>query len=307
MNLDDIRELVEDFATELRRKNRRPKTVEVYRVHIGYFADYLLAASLPTNAPDITRDHIGAYIESLLQRTNRRTGAPLSPQYARSQYRSLQQFFKYLAAEEIIGADPFDKMSLPDAPDKLVPVPSLESLRTLLEECAGTDFESRRDNAIIRLFADTGCRCGEVANLRVDDLDFEEDTALVIGKGGRPRSSPFGDKTRIALRRYLRARAQHPFGSKSDRLWLGRQGPMTDHGVRQMLERRAKAAGIEHIHPHMLRHWFAHNWLANGGQEQDLMMLAGWRSRQMLDRYGKSVATERAKTAHRSARLGDKL
>ncbi|WP_328410954.1 tyrosine-type recombinase/integrase [Nocardia sp. NBC_00403] len=297
----------DDFATELRRKNRAKKTIDVYLVHIGYFADYLISKSLSTEAPDITRDHIGGYIETLLAGTNRRTGEPLSPQYARSQYRSLQQFFKYLAVEEIIDVDPFIKLSLPDAPDKLVPVPTVEALRKLLEECAGTDFVSRRDNAIIRLFADTGCRCGEVANLAVDDLDFEEDTALVVGKGGRPRSSPFGDKTRIALRRYLRARGQHPFAKKSERLWLGRQGPMTDHGIRQMLERRAQAAGIEHIHPHMLRHWFAHNWLANGGQEQDLMMLAGWRSRQMLDRYGKSVADERAKSAHRRARLGDKL
>ncbi|WP_174189946.1 tyrosine-type recombinase/integrase [Nocardia barduliensis] len=144
-------------------------------------------------------------------------------------------------------------------------------MRALLDQCAGTDFDSRRDNAIIRLFADTGCRCGEVANLGLDDLDFEENSALVVGKGGRPRSSPFGDKTRIALRRYLRARNQHQFAKKSDRLWLGRQGPMTDHGIRQMLERRAEAAGIDHIHPHMLRHWFAHNWLANGGQEQDLI------------------------------------
>ncbi|MEV6098562.1 tyrosine-type recombinase/integrase [Nocardia sp. NPDC051981] len=306
-SLDDIRELKDDFATELRRKNRAKKTIDVYLVHIGYFADYLLSEALPIEAPDITRDHIGGYIETLLSRTNRRTGEPLSPQYARSQYRSLQQFFKYLTAEEIIAVDPFDKLSLPDAPDKLVPVPSIESLKALLDECSGTDFISRRDNAIIRLFADTGCRCGEVANLAVDDLDFEEDSALVVGKGNRPRSSPFGDKTRIALRRYLRVRAQHPFATRSDRLWLGRQGPMTDHGIRQMLERRAEAAGIGHIHPHMLRHWFAYNWLANGGQEQDLMMLAGWRSRQMLDRYGKSVADERAKAAHRRARLGDKL
>ncbi|ASF09115.1 hypothetical protein NBRGN_067_00350 [Nocardia brasiliensis NBRC 14402] len=303
-SLADIRELKDDFATELRRKNRAKKTIDVYLVHIGYFAEYLISEALPTEAPEITRDHIGGCIETLLSRTNRRTGEPLSPQYARSQYRSLQQFFKYLTAEEIIVSDPFDKMSLPD---KLVPVPSIESLKTLLDGCSGTDFESRRDNAIIRLFADTGCRCGEVANLEVDDLDFEEDTVLVIGKGGRPRSSPFGDKTRIALRRYLRTRSQHTFAKKSERLWLGRQGPMTDHGIRQMLERRAQAVGIEHIHPHMLRHWFAHNWLANGGQEQDLMMLAGWRSRQMLDRYGKSVADERAKSAHRRARLGDKL
>nr|WP_280466629.1 phage integrase N-terminal SAM-like domain-containing protein [Nocardia cyriacigeorgica] len=181
VSLDDIRELRDDFATELRRKNRAKKTIDVYLVHIGYFADYLISEGLPTDAPEITRDHIGGYIETLLTRTNRRTGEPLSPQYARSQYRSLQQFFKYLAAEEIIESDPFDRLSLPDAPDKLVPVPSLESLRALLDQCAGTDFDSRRDNAIVRLFADTGCRCGEIANLDLDDLDFEEDSALVEG------------------------------------------------------------------------------------------------------------------------------
>ncbi|MGW0247965.1 tyrosine-type recombinase/integrase [Nocardia goodfellowii] len=306
-SLDDIRELDDDFATELRRKNRAKKTIDVYLLHIGYFAEYLVSEGLPTEAPEITRNHIGGYIEELLTRTNKRTQEPLSPQYARSQYRSLQQFFKYLAAEEIIESSPFDKMSPPDAPDQLVPVPSIESLRKLLDLCSGKDFTALRDNAIIRMFADTGCRCGEIANLAVDDLDFEEDSAMVIGKGNRPRSVPFGDKTRIALRRYLRARAQHSFAKKSDRLWLGRQGPLTDHGIRQMLERHAETAGIDHIHPHMLRHWFAHNWLVNGGQEQDLMMLAGWRSRQMLDRYGKSVADERAKVAHRRARLGDKL
>lgn len=153
------------------------------------------------------------------------------------------------------------------------------------------------------MFADTGCRCGEVSNLAVDDLDFEEDTALVVGKRGRPRSSPFSDKTGFALRRYLRARAvitrarRRANGSGSVD-----KGQMTDHGIRQMLDRRAKAAGIEHIYPHMLRRWFAHNWLANGGQEQDLMMRAGWRSCQMLDRYGKSVADERVKSGARRCR-----
>lgn len=82
---------------------------------------------------------------------------------------------------------------------------------------------------------------------------------------------------------------------------------MTDHGIGQLIERRCQAAGIDHIHPHQFRHFFAHDWLDNGGQEQDLMMLAGWRSRQMLAKYGKSVADERAKAAHRRARLGDQI
>lgn len=308
LDLDDIRELKDDFTTELRRKNRSKRTIDGYATHIDYFAAYLAEMSLPTDAPAITRDVIGGYIEHLLTRPNSRTGELLSPQYARSQYRSLQQFFKYLFAEEIVPVDPFDRLSLPDAPDKIVPVPNADSLRTLLNECSGPSFDDRRDNAIIRLFADTGCRCGEVAGLGLDDLDFAENTVLVLGKGRRPRSTPFGDKTRTAIRKYLRVRAKHPKAVNGQpALWLGRMGPMTDHGIRQMLERRAASAGIEHIHPHMLRHWFAHNWLANGGQEQDLMMLAGWRSRQMLDRYGKSVADERAKDAHRRARLGDQL
>jgi hypothetical protein len=57
----------------------------------------------------------------------------------------------------------------------------------------------------------------------------------------------------------------------------------------------------------LFRHTFAHTWLANGGQEQDLMRLAGWRSREMVGRYGASAADERARDAHRRAGLADKL
>ncbi|MEU1205495.1 tyrosine-type recombinase/integrase [Nocardia sp. NPDC005825] len=308
LELDNLRELKDDFATELRRRNRSKNTIDGYLVRIDYFIEFLDENELPTVAPEVTRDHVGAFIESLLTRPNKRTGKPLSAEYARSHYRALQQFFKYLAAEDIINGDPFDRMTLPDAPERLVPVPADDALRALLSECAGADFYDLRDTAIIRFFTDTGCRAGEVAALSIDDLDFVENTALVVGKGRRPRVVPFGDKTRTALRKYLRARAKHP-KAKTDEtaVWLGNLGRVTDHGIRQMLERRAAAAGIDHVHPHLFRHWFAHTWLANGGQEQDLMMLAGWRSRQMLDRYGKSVADERAKAAHRRARLGDKL
>src|SRR5262249_5146863 len=137
-------------------------------------------------------------------------------------------------------------------------------------------------------------------------IDLDADVALVLGKGRRPRACPFGDKTGQAIERYLRERGKHRL-ARSTQLWIGGRGGMTDNGIGQMLRRRATQAGLEHLPPHMFRHTFAHRWLADGGQEQDLMRLAGWRSREMLARYGASAADQRAREAHRRMRLGDRL
>jgi integrase len=122
---------------------------------------------------------------------------------------------------------------------------------------------------------------------------------------------PFGAKTAQGIDRYLRIRAQHAQAG-SPRLLLGLRGAMTVDGVREVLEVlevlevRGRQAGVEGVHPHRFRHTFAHRWLAGGGQQRDLMMLAGWRSDEMLSRYATSTAVERAHAAQPPA-LDDRV
>jgi site-specific recombinase XerD len=149
-------------------------------------------------------------------------------------------------------------MRPPSLEDKPVPVIPDDALRALLKACEGRDFENRRDAALIRVFVDTGIRLGEMADMRIDDLDLDQRVALVTGKGRRSRVVPLGAKAIRALDRYVeRARPAHPHADEPW-LWLGAKGRMTDSGIAQMLRRRCHEAGIAPIHAHQFRHTFAH-------------------------------------------------
>ena len=122
------------------------------------------------------------------------------------------------------------RMRPPIVPERPPAVLSSSEIARLLAVCEGRTFSDRRDLAIIRLLLDTGMRRAELTGLKVSDVDLTDATALVLGKGRRPRVVPFGPKSAQTLDRYLRVRSLHS-QADSESLWRGRAGVMTDSGI----------------------------------------------------------------------------
>ena len=116
-----------------------------------------------------------------------------------------------------------------------------EQLRLLIKACSGKEFMDRRDEAIVRLMAETGLRAGEVLAMQLADVDLQQGRAIVRrGKGGKGRAVPFGPQTAAAVDRYIRARRTHRLSSTGG-LWLGGGGQtFSYHGLNLALKRRAR-------------------------------------------------------------------
>lgn len=293
-----LQDLGKSFARHLRAEGKADRTIKLYLMSIRFFSDWLEAQGREATLAEFDKAAIREWLAQLTD-TN-------APGTVRTRYRGLRRFAGWLMTEDEITANPMATLSPPIAKPKPVPVLSDTELAAVLKTCAGKGFRERRDEALLRMLMDTGVRVSELCGLDLDDLDLDQRQALVHGKGGKVRMVYPSARTIQALDRYIRLRGSHRW-AHTGRLFLTQRGPMSPDGARERVRLRGEQAGIEGLHPHAFRHLFAHDYLMEGGQERDLMRLAGWTSPEMLQRYGASAADARAKAAAQRMNRGDRV
>ena len=182
-----------------------------------------------------------------------------------------------------------------------------DQVRRLFDACKGPDFDDRRDMAIMSVLLDCGLRRAEVAGIMVEDVDMtEQHIAILRRKGGKQAVVRFGPMTARDIDRYLRLRTHHP-RADLPALWLAQKGALTGDGVHHVIARRARLAGIEGLHPHVLRHQFATALKTAGASEEDIMELGGWTDMKSMRRYGAAARQARAWETHRRLSPRDRI
>jgi site-specific recombinase XerD len=295
---DRLDDLAASFRRDLRAEGRAERTATIYLQSIRFFGRWLENQDRPATLDQLTRSAIRAWLAGLAD--------DYQPGTVRTRYKGLRRFCRWLLAEGEIDVDPMAGMDVPAVVDKPVPVLDDAELAALLKACQGKTLVDRRDEAVIRLLLDTGCRVSELCGITLDDLDLDHELVIVTGKGRKTRPVYFGARTARAIDRYMRERRGHRY-AHSPALFLSQRGSLSPDGVRDILTRRARLAGLTGLNPHRFRHTFAHDFLLAGGQERDLKRLAGWSSDVMLERYGSSAADVRAREAVKRMRRGDRV
>lgn len=303
----DLGDEITAFLRAMRRDNVSPNTIATYGTACRFFAEYLLAQGRRTDVEAITEKDVTDWELALRERG-------VADATVHNRHRGLQRFFSWYAGQrEDDWRSPMARLRPPRMARYQPRVLTLDELRAVIGACAGKDLDDRRDEALVRIFFNTGARRAEIAALRYSptdpadrDVNLARGTVRVFGKGRKERLVEIDDRTVEALERYLRERRKHRDAGEPW-LWLGTRGRLTESGIAQALRTRGQRAGIPDLHPHDLRHAWRHHAETAGASRETLMALGGWESDAMLRRYASTTATERAIEQARKIALGDKL
>ncbi len=285
------------FIVDRRARKLSPATISFYQHELDWFLTWLREQGL-RSMPQISADVIRKYLIDLGLRRNE-NGCHAS-------YRALKAFLKWYADEldDPSYLNPIRKVQSPKINADPKPGVSMEHILALLDTCQRS-FMGQRDRAIFLVLLDTGLRKAEFIKLDYGDIDLRTGAIQVrAGKGRKDRTIFAGNRARRELIRYLRYRGDL---SPASPLWVTQTGTrLTAAGLRQIIRRRAEAAGIPTPEIHDFRRAFALQSLRNGINLVALMRLMGHTDTKVLQRY-LDLVSEDLQLAHAKGSPADNL
>lgn len=279
MDTEPIGLWVERFLNDRRSSGTTPGTIQFYTAKMQLFIRFCGFQAVE-RLEQVTPDVIRAFLQWLEANGH-------NPGGRHAAYRTLRAFLKWVWDElDITSPNPISKVKAPRVPvEPLEPV-TTETVKALMDTCKQDNITGARDRALILFLLDTGTRAAEC--LAVDVADVETGSGAVLirqGKGRKPRTVYMGKTTRKALRAYLKLRGMEPGA-----LWVTVTGTrLTYNGLRELLRRRARAAGVDEPSPHDFRRGFALAMLRAGVDVLSISRLMGHTSLAVLQRYIKQT------------------
>lgn len=292
----DLECAITGFFNYCRARNLSPNTILYYQYRLGAFKRYT-DAKHPGAAPkDITAPIVRDFISSESNQHSVTT--------ANHSVTALNSFFNYLIKDGFLESNPVEGVDKLRSRKKVIETFSKEQIQSILKVC-GKDFAGVRDTAILMVLFDCGLRASELCGLTVHDISWGDQTLLVLGKGDKERSVPFGQATKRALTQYLARRGE----LEADAFFVTCYGdPMTRFRLAEMVVQRCKKAGVQGLRcsPHTFRHTFAVSYLRAGGDVFSLQKILGHSDLTMTRRYAELSQTD-VQDKHRMFSPGDRL
>lgn len=257
---------VEEYLASLAiERGLSPNTVAAYERDLRQYVEFL-------NGRPSTAGSTVQYVAGL-------HAAALAPSTIARKVAALRGLHRFLVAEGVAGDDPTVLIETPKLPRTLPKALTVDEVGALLEAPDASLVLGRRDKALLEFMYATGARVSETTGIDMEDLDLEERTALVTGKGTKQRIVPLGTFAVDAIAKYLPDRMSLKSGRPDPgAVFLNAKGRrLSRQGVWLIVRSQAQRAGIrvERVSPHVLRHSVATHMVEGGADLRTVQEMLG--------------------------------
>ena len=273
-------EILNKFISSKEIEGCSVRTLKYYKDNITKMLD---TVNLPIN--EITTETLRNYLSNY---KNNSTAGMVTIDNIR---RTLSSFFAWLENEDYIIKSPVRRIHKVKATKKVKETLTDENLEKLRDTCSNV-----RDLAILELLISTGMRVGEITRLNISDMNFQERSCIVLGKGNSEREVYFSAKSKMYIKKYLETRTDN-----NEALFVSLIKPYNRlgiSGIEILIRNLGKEANIKKVHPHKFRRTMDTMAIDKGMPIEQLQRLLGYSRIDTTLQYA-MVKQSNVKIAHR--------